>query len=292
MMENTGSRSRSKSRSRKDPRRKIGVKAPCNDEVKRPTSFTHPTCGLPFSSPMTSKSKVFSTSMPSCTFSPISPEAPNRDSSLSRQVRGGTGVEKQIKKQIPALRTGDDGSIDEFFKTLPSDNVQTAHQRTSSGRVSMSRRNLCCDNQSYEVSPKGSHSLHVTRCTLEESTFDFGAAQSENLFAPQPPLTSPSFSTKSSDASKWTGSFETPAKPFSKRQLSIGSPAGVEDFPSIDTPDGPGKKNIDLAAKYKQEVERTVARLERMREKRRTRAVPYGSTTAEVIARASTEIGG
>jgi protein-arginine kinase activator protein McsA len=288
-VENTGSRSRSKSRSRRDPRRKSGVnKTPCNPEVKRSSSSTHPTCGLPFLPPGTSKSRVLSTSMPTCTFSPFSPEAVKRDSHR-RQMMGATLLEKPSRISAKA---DEDISIDESFKTNSSDNVQSTHQRNSCGRISLSRRNLSCDNKSYDVSPKGSHSLHVTRCTLEGSPFDFGAVQSANFFAPLPPLSSPSLSTKSSGTPKRSAGFETPAKPFSKRQLSIGSPAGVEDFPSIDTPKTPSKKGVDSTAKYIQEVERTVARLEKLREKRRNRGVTSSSTQSPEIRTTTTAIGG
>jgi hypothetical protein len=290
MMESTVSRPRSKSRSRsrRDTRQKIGVnKAPCNTEVKRSTSLAHPTCGLPFSTPVNTKSKVLSTSTPTCNFSPFSPEAVARDSSHRGRAMGATDIEKPF----PDLKeTEDDISIDESFKTFSSDNVQSAHQRSSSGRVSMSRRNLGCDNKSYEVSPKGSHSLHVTRGTLEESSFDFGAVQSENFFALQPPISSPSLSNKSSSAPRRSVGFETPAKPFSKRQLSIGSPAGVEDFPSMGTSEKPNKKDSDFAAKYKQEVERTVARLERLREKRRNQGVSHVNSKPPEIMRTATKM--
>lgn len=262
------SRSRSKSRTRRDPRRKSGAnKLPDSQAFVRSTSFSQPAIGASFSSPLVSKTKQFSTSMPACSLSMFSPVAQKGNGeSLRRKTT--EGIDQPIHHS-PKLE--EDTSIDESFLTFSSDNVQSAHQRSSAGRVSMSRRNLGSDSQNIccEVSPKGSQSLHYNRRSLTES-FDFNAFQTERLFAPKPSIGSPSMSTISGGIKRSSAGYQTPrSKPFSKRQLKIGSPAGVEDFPGVAaTPEAPTRK-ISLTEKYKQEVERTVARLERLREMKR-----------------------
>ncbi|KAG7372361.1 putative GTPase activating protein [Nitzschia inconspicua] len=266
--ENSVSRNRSKSRSNRDLRRKSQLNKPIdNQEVRRSTSFVYPANGIPFSSP---KSKQFSTSIPTCSmYSPTGSQG-NRDSSFRRKMMEATGIDKPIHN---TSNTTDDISVDESFKTFASETVQSAHQRGSTGRVSMSRRNLESDSPSYDVSPKGSHSLHLNRRALTDS-FGFGeTSQKENFFATKLPFASPSTSTVSGGPGKRlsTAGFETPsAEQFSKRQLKIGSPAGVEDFPQIATPNSLSRKE-SLTEKYKQEVERTVNRLERLRELKRHR---------------------
>jgi hypothetical protein len=216
------------------------------------------------------------TASPKVNFPPASPEKGRQakrpefsrqpSSSLRRRSTQIGDIDQPIHTTSRSI--DDDVSFDGSFKTFASDNVQSAHQRTSTVRSSKFRRGrtlgaVADDDNSNENGPpnrKGSQSLHVS-----SSVFDFDGAENTNFFSSKPLVSSPS---KSSDKTKFFSHMETPA--VSKSPLSVSSPAGVDEFP--DTPESPfGKRDLpetpraDIGEKYKREVERTAARLERLR---------------------------
>jgi hypothetical protein len=204
------------------------------------------------------------------------PDNPRQASTQSRRVTNAGDMEKAILK---AHHSADDISFNSSFRSNASDKIQSAHHRDSRGHVAKSRRTLHSSEEKEDVpnppNCKGSRSLHVSH-----SFFDFEGAKDKNFFIDEAPISTPPVVSRKS---KPACDMETPA--LKERKLSISSPAGVDEFPFIASPVTPrpsqeavdvaspaSTRSTDISAKYRREVERTAARLERLRRNRRNEA--------------------